>query len=142
MQVVATKSFFGSGLHVKQGNTYDVKDKLAKAWLKAGIVREATDDDKKPATATTSKPATTAPAKATGGSDQGKEVVTDTKTTETKPPVAPASKPTGEPTGNGDTTVTKSTDDATTTTKVATNPTTSVKPDVANTNPNTTKESK
>ena len=147
MRLVANKSFHGHGVDFRKGRLYELEldDEVAVEWLEAGIVREATDDDTQPVTATTfTTPVrkTTRSKKATGGSEpKGDKVVTDPKT-ETKPPVDPASKPTGEPTGNGDQTVSKSPDDVTTTTKVETGKTESVKPDVTNTKPNETKVSK
>lgn len=53
MKVVATRSFFGSGISVKRGVVIEVSDKLAKAWLKAGLATKA-DDKAKTAVATTS----------------------------------------------------------------------------------------
>lgn len=55
MKVVALKSFFGSGVSAKRGKTLDVDDKLAKAWIKAGVAVEPKNfTDEKPAEATTS----------------------------------------------------------------------------------------
>lgn len=53
MQVVALKSFFGTTGNTRIGDVLDVADKLGKAWVDAGLVRLATNEDAEPAPATT-----------------------------------------------------------------------------------------
>lgn len=77
MKVVALKSFFGSGISAKKGKILDVDEKLAKAWLKAGVVVKPKDfTDGEPAEATTSTLTPPAPSDdATGDEDTTGEVV-------------------------------------------------------------------
>lgn len=55
MKVVATRSFFGSGVTAKKGTVIEVSDKLAKAWLKAGLAVKA-DADAEPSVVATTSP--------------------------------------------------------------------------------------
>lgn len=55
MKVVATRSFFGSGINAKKGVVIEVSDKLAKAWLKAGLAEKA-DAKAEPSVVATTSP--------------------------------------------------------------------------------------
>lgn len=78
MKIVALTSFFGTTGNTRKGDVLDVADKLANAWVKAGIARKANADDATPAKATISTSAPQAPVEPT---DTTSEVV-DTKTDE------------------------------------------------------------
>ena len=99
MKVVATRSFFGSGVTAKKGVVISVPNKLAKAWLEAGLVVKADSS------AEANLVATTSPKKATpkrdADLDTTGEVVDDqTNTDGSEPAVGEADK---EPTtGDGE----------------------------------------
>lgn len=145
MKVVASKSFFGSGVNARKGDVIEVADKLGKSWLKSGLVTEAGKDAEVKVTV-----ATTSPRPASKPSDEGKTETTGEVVDENKKDAEAGNQPKdGDQTTldevkdeKADTTVVKSADKPTETEKVETNPTETVTPPVANSNQNAKKGGK
>jgi hypothetical protein len=108
MKVVATRSFFGSGINAKKGVVIEVSDKLAKAWLKAGLAVKADGKAEPSVVATTSpkSPETTgevvddqnADEQSTDGEADKEPTTDDDKTgTDGDEPQAPTAPATDEP---------------------------------------------
>lgn len=114
MKVVASRSFFGDGIDAKKGNTYEVSDKVAKAWIADGFVEEvknsstskpSADDAEVPTLELLDAPSVDEVEDEDDDEDQDDEEVTTPPKTETEPktttapkapvaPNAPATQPT------------------------------------------------